>query len=149
MFVVFISIVILLIDQLSKYVIFRNFAAGVSFSLIRDVLSIKPIYNSGAAFSILEGRNSLLAVLSILIIVALCILCVRIRKKPSKLFNVAVALLIAGALGNVIDRLCYAGVRDFLTFNLWPLTIFGIFNMADIAISASAVLLIIKAFSPR
>ena len=101
-------------------------------SLIGDVLWLYPSTNSGAGFSILDGKTILLVVISIIFILGL--VCFDFAKpQKSKLYNCSIALIFSGAIGNLIDRLAFGGkVRDFLYFKFIN---FPIFNVADMALT--------------
>ena len=137
------ALAVILADQASKIVIERLFNYGDSRA-VTSFFNLVLTYNRGAAFSFLAGASGwqdefLTAVgigASIFIVYLLA------RHGNQKLFSTALALILGGALGNVIDRVAYGHVIDFLDFHWrgwhWPA-----FNLADSAIVAGAALLIL------
>ena len=109
--------------------------------LIPGVLSLSYIENRGAAFGIMQGRQWLLIVISAVIITAAVVFCIRrIRDTRYRYLRVLTVFLVAGALGNMIDRIMLGYVRDFIYFKLID---FPVFNVADIYVTVSAVLILI------
>ena len=109
--------------------------------LIPGVLSLSYIENHGAAFGIMQGRQWLLIVISAVIIAAAVVFCIRrIRDTRYRYLRVLTVFLVAGALGNMIDRFMLGYVRDFIYFKLID---FPVFNVADIYVTVSAVLILI------
>ena len=133
-----ITILITAADQVTKYFVASSMTLGeTSFSL--GLFDITYVRNEGAAFSLLSGRMSLLSIISVVFCIAVIIWW--LKKKPTHpMLCTSVMLLFAGALGNAIDRRARGYVVDFIrtTFIDFP-----IFNIADIAITVGACLLIL------
>ena len=109
--------------------------------LIPGVLSLSYIENHGAAFGIMQGRQWLLIVISAVMIAAAVVFYIRrIRDIQYRYLRVLIVFLVAGALGNMIDRIMLGYVRDFIYFKLID---FPVFNVADIYVTVSAVLILI------
>ena len=109
--------------------------------LIPGVLSFSYIENHGAAFGIMQGRQWLLIVISAVMIAAAVVFYIRrIRDIRYRYLRVLIVFLVAGALGNMIDRIMFGYVRDFIYFKLIH---FPVFNVADIYVTVSAVLILI------
>ena len=109
--------------------------------LIPGVLSLSYIENRGAAFGIMQGRQWLLIVISAVMIAAAVVFYIRrIRDIQYRYLRVLIVFLVAGALGNMIDRIMLGYVRDFIYFKLID---FPVFNVADIYVTVSAVLILI------
>tara|TARA_Y100000310_G_scaffold332758_1_gene408936 strand:- start:2101 stop:2499 length:399 start_codon:yes stop_codon:yes gene_type:complete len=124
------------IDRLSKVLVERFMFLSQTIPLIPDVLHLTSIQNTGAGFGLLRGQQSLLILVSLLVVgVILYHLPVFMRERKGV---VPFALLWGGALGNLIDRVYFGYVVDFLDFRIWP-----VFNIADSAITIGAVWLII------
>ena len=135
--------VIVLIDQLTKIAIERAFDYG-DVHPVTGFFNLVLTYNKGAAFSFLASASGwqkhFLTVIGIG--ASLFILYLLARHGSQKLFSLALAMILGGAIGNVIDRLAYGHVVDFLDFHAggwhWPA-----FNMADSAIVGGAILLVV------
>ncbi len=137
-----IVICIIALDQLSKYWVINNIGLTDSITVIPKVIDFVYVKNTGAAFSFLADKTYGIVLLS-LISVAFCVAVVwfMIKRKPSsKLLTISLALMLSGAFGNVIDRIFKGYVVDFIetTFIKFP-----VFNIADIAITCGAALVII------
>jgi len=134
--------VIVLIDQLTKIAIERAFDYG-DVHPITGFFNLVLTYNKGAAFSFLASASGWQAhfLTGVGIAASLFILYLLGRHGHQKLFSLALAMIMGGAIGNVIDRLAYGHVIDFLDFHVggwhWPA-----FNMADSAIVGGAILLV-------
>lgn len=135
---------IVVADQLTKWAILANFAYGERLQ-ITGFLNLVLVYNKGAAFSMFADASGWQTPLLIVFaLVAAGIVGTLIVKNPHKrLLCLGLALILAGAIGNLIDRLRYGHVVDFLDFHAmgwhWPA-----FNVADSAITIGAVLLILE-----
>lgn len=135
-----IGVLCLAIDRLSKFYIVNNFVAGGSIPVINNVFHITFHLNDGAAFSILGGRTMFLVIVSIIIMVSILYFIIT-RKPENNLFMLSLTFILAGAAGNLYDRLFNAGeVVDFFDFRLIN---FPVFNVADIFVSVGAVLLFV------
>ncbi|MEK9774703.1 MAG: signal peptidase II [Quisquiliibacterium sp.] len=130
-------------DQLSKFAIASSLEHGERLSLAPGWFDLTLVYNTGAAFSFLAGAGGWQRWLFVGIGLAAVALIVwmLIRHPGQRLFSFALSLIRGGAIGNLIDRLVYGKVLDFLLVYrdpwYWPA-----FNIADSAISIGAVLLI-------
>ena|SRR3989338_3311065 len=125
---------ILSLDQLSKFIITRCLSQNQSIPLIQGIFHLTLIHNRGAAFGILRNQVPLFISTSIL---AIILIYFNLKKnKHRKAYSIALSLILGGALGNLIDRLFFGYVIDFLDFRIWP-----VFNIADSAITIAAVLL--------
>jgi len=138
-----IAAVILLLDQITKIIVTKLFTYGESLP-VTSFFNMVLVYNKGAAFSFLANQGgwqryffSVLGIGAALFIVYLLT-----KHRGQRLFCWALALILGGAIGNVIDRLLYGHVIDFLDFHVggwhWPA-----FNVADSAICIGAVLFVI------
>ena len=144
-----IAAVIVVVDQAVKYAVVQYFAAHPPIA-VTSFFNLVLVYNTGAAFSFLADaagwqRGFFIAIA--LVASAWIVYLLRKYPRPS-LFAVALTLVLAGAVGNVIDRILIGSVVDFLDFHAfgyhWPA-----FNVADSAITCGAVLLLCDAFRPQ
>jgi len=140
---------IVLADQASKWAVLASFAPGERLR-ITGFFNLVLAFNKGAAFSFLAsapGWQTPLFV-AIALVAAAVVSALLLRSPGRRVFSAALALILGGALGNVIDRLRFGQVVDFLDFHAlglhWPA-----FNVADSAITVGAGLLIIESFLQR
>lgn len=130
-----VCVLMLVTDQVTKVLIDRHLpAAGID--VIGNFFAIRKVYNTGAAWGVLPNATMILAVVSM--IVALLLL-FAYTQADSNLVKLALGLLVAGAVGNVIDRFRLGYVIDFLSFyNLFGYS-FPVFNVADICVTSGAI----------
>ncbi len=132
-----ILIVILVLDQAAKYLASINLLEGETIPVINGIFHITLVHNRGAAFGLFQAHSGVFVVLSI--IVASLILYLNYRwVNKGTLVTCVLALIVGGAVGNLIDRIRLGYVVDFLDFRIWP-----VFNVADSAISIGTIVLII------
>ena len=134
--------IVIVLDQLSKAAITSHFVYGEAWA-ITDFFNLVLAHNTGAAFSFLHDAGGLQRWLFSAIAVAASTWIVWLLRKHGQqtLFSLALALILGGALGNLIDRIAYGYVVDFLDFH-WAGYHFAAFNVADSAITCGAALLI-------
>jgi signal peptidase II len=141
-----ISAVIILADQATKAIVLGRLAPGERLE-VTGFFNLVLAFNKGAAFSFLAGaggwQTPLLAAFAVAASIVVSVLLVRSAGRT--LFCAGLALILGGALGNLIDRLRFTHVVDFLDFHAggwhWPA-----FNVADSAITVGAALLIVDGF---
>ncbi len=143
-----ISFIVILLDQLSKAAINSHFFYGESLP-VTPFFNLVLAHNSGAAFSFLHDAGGMQRWLfSVIAIVAsIWIVWLLSKHQKEKLFCFALAFILGGALGNLIDRIAYGYVVDFLDF-YWGSYHFAAFNVADSAITCGAAVLIWDSFNP-
>ncbi len=145
-----IALVVLLADQFTKLLIVGSFSLGDS-QTVTSFFNLVRVHNSGAAFSMLSNASGWQRWLFTGIgVIATVFIVYMLRSHPTqKLFCFALALVLGGAVGNVIDRLLYGHVIDFLDFHWEWLSMlfheghFPAFNVADSAISVGTVCLLL------
>ena len=136
---------VLLLDQLSKAWAVTALAPGQIQPLLPGLLQLQRVANSGAAFSLLSGNSGALGLVSGLVSLAVALWLLR-RPPRSRWLRLGLALVLAGALGNGIDRWRLGWVIDFL--DLVPIH-FPIFNLADVAINAAVLCFLIDSWPQR
>ena len=149
-FILFLSLPLYALDQLTKQWVLRSISPYDARIVVPDFFNLVNVTNTGAAFGSFRGNNTFFVVISVVALVVVTVLLVRPRRSdPWR--DVSLALLLAGILGNLTDRLLYGHVIDFLLFNLhiryadpWPA-----FNVADSCISIAVVLFIIHSFGKQ
>jgi len=141
-----VSALVIVLDQLSKAWITGHFVYGETL-VILGVFNLVLVHNTGAAFSFLSDAGGMQRWLfSIIAIVASAWIVWLLRRHGSQpLFALALSMILGGALGNLIDRIAYGYVVDFLQFH-WENHYFPAFNLADSAITCGAFLLIFDSF---
>lgn len=131
-------IVIIILDQLSKYWITQNIKINDSYKIINGLLSITNIRNYGAAWSILQGQTIFLFLTSV---IALIIFIYYLLKKiNNKIYLFSLSLIIAGTIGNFIDRIKLGYVTDMIQLDFIN---FPIFNLADTCMVIGILFLIL------
>jgi len=145
-----IAVVIIVIDQVTKYIAFTQLAGGPSVNVL-PFLDFTLVFNSGAAFGLLRDAGGWQNAFFIIVGVIISgVLVAMLRRMPERQVQTAtaLALILGGALGNVIDRLLRGYVIDFVDVYYrtwhWPA-----FNVADAAITVGAILLLLDALGLR
>ncbi|MGZ8290360.1 MAG: signal peptidase II [Telluria sp.] len=138
-----ISAIIVLLDQVTKITVERLFVYGEE-KVVTSFFNLVLAYNRGAAFSFLSNESGWQRYFFTAIGIGAVVFMVYLLRKHAdqRLFCWALALIIGGAVGNVIDRMAYGHVIDFLDFHFGTLGHFPAFNIADMAISVGAILFI-------
>ena len=138
-----IAIAFLLIDQITKYLIVQDFAqVGDTFPIWQDVFHLTYVKNTGAAFSFFSGGVKWLRWLSLIVSLGLMAFAWWGSKLP-KIEQIGYGFILAGALGNGVDRFLFGYVVDFLDFRLIN---FPVFNVADVAINLGIICLLFNSF---
>tara|TARA_Y100001936_G_C16090317_1_gene685516 strand:+ start:3117 stop:3602 length:486 start_codon:yes stop_codon:yes gene_type:complete len=135
-------IFLVILDLISKNYALNNFLIGQSYTTFLPFIDLLLIYNSGIAFGIFDGYGDLAS--NILLIITIFILIYLIRLLSNETFQIAklaLSLIIAGALGNIVDRIVDGKVTDFLHLEIGNFSFF-IFNLADAFITVGAILII-------
>lgn len=141
---IWILIVLLIVaDQVTKALIAASPEQFGNLEVIHDFFYITYVKNTGAAWSMLAGQRVFLSLLAAVAILVMIFYMNKMLKEDNKLSAFALALMIAGAAGNLIDRLMFGYVRDFLNFYIFGYD-FPVFNVADICLSVGVFLLIIS-----
>ncbi len=134
-----ITAAVILADQSVKFFIASDMNVGDTLFKIFDAFDITYLKNTGAAFSILSGRMSLLSIISVVFCAGVVVYW--IRKKPTHpLLCTAVTMMFAGAFSNAIDRIFRGFVVDYIRTLFIS---FPVFNIADISITVGAALLVL------
>ena len=130
-------------DRISKILVITNMSVFDSFEVINNFFSITYARNFGAAFSFFRGVRYFFIMVAILVIVALFIFLKNNLKKINILDKICVSLILGGSLGNLLDRIIYGYVIDFLDFNIFGYN-YPIFNFADSFIVVGTIILLIN-----
>lgn len=137
--VLIVSTVVLLLDQASKLAVRFSFEYGRPHRILGDFLRLTYVENPGMAFSIRFGNRTFFTIFAFLASMVILVYIIRTRHERL-LLRTSLALIFGGALGNLLDRILYGKVVDFIDVGLhsmrWP-----IFNVADSAVTVGMVIL--------
>ena len=135
------TLILFLIDRLTKELISRTFEYAQSIPVLKDVLHLTYITNTAIAFGMGQGKNIVFIILSLVII---GILVFFFLKTKNMVELASLSLILAGALGNMFDRVFYGEVIDFIDLRIWP-----VFNLADSFVTIGGVVLFYQEFIKR
>ncbi len=130
------GIILVALDQATKYWARRTLAGTSAVFLIDKVLSFTYVENRGGVWGMMQGRYNIFAIVSVVIIVGIVYVLYRIpnTKRFFPLY-LSMIFILAGAIGNLIDRIVFGFVTDFISFDIIN---FPVFNVADIYVTVSA-----------
>jgi signal peptidase II len=131
------ALIIILIDQITKFLVKTNFQLKESLPIINNIFHLTYIHNFGAGFGILQQQQLVLIFISLMVVGAIFYYFDRIKDKEI-LLQFLVGFILGGTIGNLIDRISYGFVIDFLDFRIWP-----IFNVADSFVTVGVIGVII------
>ena len=136
-----VAALVVIIDQSTKRLIWEFYQYTGGTDILDGFLRFRLSKNTGAVFGIMSGSRALLIIITIISIIALILFAYRMRHAPASR-RVCLGLVLGGAFGNLVDRLATGEVLDFIDMGIaayrWPT-----YNVADIAVTVGAVLLII------
>lgn len=131
-FIIITSVIFL--DQFTKFLAVRLLQLNTPVTVFKNFLNLTLVHNRGAAFGIFQNQFFIFVIISIF---AIAIILYNLKKEQNSLvFKLSLSLILGGAIGNLIDRLRFGFVIDFLDLHVWP-----VFNLADSVITIAAVLL--------
>ena len=131
-------IAVLVADQLTKWWA-RTALPGAPVIVWKDVFSFRLIYNTGASFGIFQGKTLALTIFSIVGMVAIAGFYFWLPKvKKMRPMRITLAMIVAGGIGNIIDRIWMGKVTDMISFDLIN---FPVFNVADIGVTCGAIVM--------
>ena len=141
--IIFITLFLLIIDIITKVLIDASFNLMETKEIIIDFFSLTKIYNTGASWNILAGYQIVLILITLIVLVLL----VKYQKKfvVNKRNILAFSLLYSGIIGNLLNRIMYGHVIDFLDFKIFGYD-FPVFNFADIYIVIGIILIILAIY---
>ena len=133
-----VALLILVADQISKYLVLSNLAPGQSWNPITSLtpwVSITHVTNTGAAFGLFQDQGPLFVVIAVIVVAAII---VYYRQLPAGQWwiKVSLGLQLGGALGNLLNRLLLGYVIDFIDLKIWPVS-----NLADMSIVTGVAIL--------
>ncbi len=136
---ILIAVAVIILDQAAKLLVLKYLAPNSTFHIIPKLFDFVFVKNTGAAFSILSEHTAVLGIVSVLFCAGVVVYLHK-KKPESVLMRTSLALLFAGAFGNAVDRIFRGYVIDFISTVFMN---FPVFNVADIAITFGAALLVI------
>lgn len=141
MIYIFLFLIMLVIDQYTKYIIDTNFSLGESSVIIEGFFNLTYVQNRGMAFGLFQGKIDVVSIIALFAILIILGYFIKNFKKMSVLEKMAYTMIFAGAIGNLIDRFLRGFVIDMLDFRgIWTF----IFNFADVWINIGVILIIIE-----
>jgi len=132
-FIFSITLFIVILDQITKFFIRQELQLNQSIPIIRNILNFTHTTNTGSAFGLFKGLNLIFILFSFIVIIVIFRYLKKI-KENERLLQFAVGSLSGGTIGNLIDRIFYGYVIDFIDFRVWP-----VFNIADSFITISVI----------
>ena len=135
---------VVIIDRVTKLFFSELLSFGESLPVIRNVLHMTLVHNTGIAFGFFKNQGIVFIVIPIIAVFLLIFNLYYYRQNNevlSRVYIVAFSLILGGAIGNLIDRIVYGHVIDFIDFRVWP-----VFNIADSAITIGAIMIAFKCF---
>ena len=142
--IIYLSLILLLIDQISKVLVAYYFEVGESKVIIDNFFSLTYIKNSGAAWGMFAGGTIFLAIVSILFL-GFIISSIKKMEDVTTFNVITYSLIISGIIGNMIDRIVRGSVIDFFNFYIFGYD-YPVFNIADIFIVVGIILIVIESF---
>lgn len=137
-----IALVVIAIDQLTKWLIVKNMELGESIPIIDNVLYITSHRNRGAAWGILQNQMWFFYIITVIFVIGV-IYYIQKYGKQDKFLGLALALILGGAIGNFIDRVWRKEVVDFIHTYIFSYN-FPVFNIADSALCIGVALILIQ-----
>jgi signal peptidase II len=141
---IIVTFLVVFADRITKLFFSDLLAYGESLPVIHNVLHMTLIHNTGIAFGFFKDQGIVFIVIPIIAIFLLIFNVYYYRKNNealSRIYIVSFSLILGGAIGNLIDRIVYGYVIDFIDFHIWP-----VFNIADSAITIGAIMVAFKCF---
>ncbi|MFD1018101.1 signal peptidase II [Thalassobacillus hwangdonensis] len=138
------SVLVIILDQWTKWLVVKNMTYGESITIIEGFFSLTSHRNPGAAWGILQGQMTFFYLITV-IVIGVLIYYMQTYGKQSRYTATALALLLAGAIGNFIDRLFRKEVVDFFDFIIFNYD-YPIFNIADSSLFIGVILVLIASF---
>ena len=141
MIYIFLFLILLIIDQYSKFIVHGTLYVGDTIPIIDNFFNLTYVQNRGVAFGLFQGKIDIVSILALIAIGLILFYFCKNFKKISFLERIAYTMIFAGAIGNMIDRLFRGFVIDMLDFRgIWSF----IFNFADVWINIGVILIIVE-----
>src|SRR3989338_10734971 len=131
------AITIIILDQLSKFLVKINFNLNESVPVMGEIFHLTYIHNFGAGFGILQNQRILLVIISIAVAAFIFYYAKKVKEEET-LLQLLLGFVLGGTIGNLIDRIFLVYVTDFFDFMIWP-----VFNIADSFVTIGIIGLVI------
>jgi len=139
-----VTLSIIFADRITKLFFTNLLSYGESLPIIRNVLHMTLVHNTGIAFGFFKDQGIVFILIPIIAVFLLVFNIYYYRQNNevlSRIYIASFSLILGGAIGNLIDRIMYGYVIDFIDFRVWP-----VFNIADSAITVGAIMIALKCF---
>lgn len=143
------SIVIILLDQISKYAAIKYLKESVSHVIIPNFFRLTYVENFGAAFGILQNKKIFFIIITCAVVLFLILFLTKNYYKINIFMRIGLGMLLGGTIGNFIDRIRFGYVVDFFSFRLFNRYEFPVFNIADIAIVLGTFIILVLVLFDR
>lgn len=136
---ILLTIMLVFLDQISKYVIFTTIGLGTTVPVVNGFFRLYGVYNTGAAFSMLNDHSWILLLISIVSTIVIGYFMKDFSLKRRPLYSIAIVLILSGCIGNMIDRMFNNfQVYDFIELEFMN---FAIFNIADCYLTVGVIIM--------
>lgn len=136
------SIIVIFLDQVTKYFAIMNLKGSPSSIIVPDFFRLVYVENYGAAFGILKNKKFLFIIITFIVVVVIALFLFKYQAKLNIFMKIGSGLLLGGAIGNLIDRVRFGYVVDFVSFRFFDRYEYPVFNVADMAIVVGTLLIL-------
>lgn len=137
------SVVIIILDQLSKYNAIKFLKSSTPYIIIPNFLQFNYVENYGAAFGILQNKKFFFIIITFVVIIVIFVFLIKNYNNINFFMKIGLAMLLGGAIGNFIDRVRWSYVVDFISVRLINRYEFPVFNVADIFVVIGTIIILI------
>ncbi|MDR7856401.1 signal peptidase II [Tissierella sp.] len=134
---------IILLDQISKYAVVKYLMGSAPHVIISNFFQFSYVENYGAAFGILQNKKIFFVIITLAVIIGISIFLVKNYYSINFFMRIGLGMLLGGAIGNFIDRVRLGYVVDFISFRLFNIYDFPVFNIADISVVVGTIIILI------
>ncbi len=135
-----ISLIVLVLDQITKFFAVNSLRGNAPIVIIDNFLQFNYVENYGAAFGILQNKKIFFIVMTTIVVIGI-IVYIKTNTNLTTIMKITLAMIIGGAIGNFIDRVRLGYVVDFIDVKFWGLYDFPVFNIADSSIVIATILI--------
>lgn len=140
--ILILSAIIVILDQVSKFYVLKHLQGSSSIVIIPNFFKLTYVENLGAAFGILQNKRWLFIIITFIVIIYISLFMVKNSHKLNVFLKIGVGMLTGGAIGNLIDRIRFGYVVDFMSFRLFNRYEFPVFNIADTFIVVGTIVIL-------